>query len=605
MRGRVAVLSDPVVAVGLGLVALQAVFRAWALYPSWFYTDDYRLIQDAVGRPLSLDYLLRPFDSQLMPLGRLLAWIVADAGRLNWTVAATLTLALQVLAGLTFLWMLVTVFGRRWGVLAPLVVYLTSALAVPAMMWWAASLNQLPLLIAVPAAIGAWVGYLRTRRLRCLGLTVVAVAFGFLAYVKTVLLVLVLAYLVLALFGTGGPISRIQRVLRDYWPAALAFCVLGGGYAAYYLTQVPSVFKSDGETPARDLAGTMLGRSFATGAVGGPVRWLPLNPPVATADPPAVLVVLAWVVLAGFVGYTWLARRRTGRVWLLLLLYLSADYLALLGSRAPVVGAYIGTELRYLTDSAPVFALCVGLATMAVPGAPQGTGPREEPLLLVRSRRRSLGRRTAVIGTMLVACLGLLSTVRYVDGWHHHNPGEEYLHHAMTDLAEVDRPTLAGQRVPDNVMPAYSGPYNLTDNLLPLADDDVAFPDATDRLLVLDSAGHLRRARIETGVRSRPGPDRECGWRVSSPLARTIPLSGRAFAWDWWVRIGYLSSGASPVTVSVPGAELDTQIRRGLNSLYVRLTGPFDHVTLGGLADGVTLCVDTVEVGNAVPGGPL
>ena len=51
---------------------------------------------------------------------------------LNWTLAATLTLGVQLLASAACLWMLVTLFGARWGILAPLALYLTSALSLPA-----------------------------------------------------------------------------------------------------------------------------------------------------------------------------------------------------------------------------------------------------------------------------------------------------------------------------------------------------------------------------------------------------------------------------------------------------------------------------------------
>ena len=53
-------------------------------------------------------------------------------GSLNWTLAATLTIGVQVLASAACLWMLVTLFGARWGILAPLALYLTSALTCPA-----------------------------------------------------------------------------------------------------------------------------------------------------------------------------------------------------------------------------------------------------------------------------------------------------------------------------------------------------------------------------------------------------------------------------------------------------------------------------------------
>ena len=59
------------------------------------------------------------------------------------------------------------------------------------------------------------------------------------------------------------------------------------------------------------------------------------------------------------------------------------------------------------------------------------------------------------------------------------------------------------------------------------------------------------------------------------------------------------------MTVTAGTTSVETRVRSGLNNLYLRLEGGFDHVTIDGLTPGTTLCVDTIEVGQPEPGGPL
>ena len=86
---------------------------------------------------------------------------------------------------------------------------------------------------------------------------------------------------------------------------------------------------------------------------------------------------------------------------------------------------------------------------------------------------------------------------------------------------------------------------------------------------------------------------------------RNVELTGTAFPWVWWIRVGYLGSKDSPVVVTAGSSTVATTVEAGVNSLYVKVEGSFDSIRIDGLDPGTTLCVDNIEVGQPTPGGPL
>ncbi len=591
--------AGAVVGVGVALVIAHVIFRVWALLPSWFYLDDYNLLYDATKSPFGLSYALEPHNSNLMPGGRALAWLTESSGTLDWNLAAAIVLLFQALAAVAALWALVTLFGPRWGVLAPLVLYLTSAMTMPAMMWWTAALNQVPLQAALFLALGCWVRHLRTRKLLWLLATLVATAVGLVFYVKALLFFPVMGFVALGWFATGGPLRRLIHVIRTFWAATLSASALALAYLAYYVAFVDAPFTETTPGVVGRISETMLGTAFMTGALGGPWSWDPLAPPNAFADPPQVAVHIAWVVMALAVAYGVLTRHRTLRAWALLASYLLCCLALLVNSRGPEYGAIIGLEYRYLTDAAAIGAICVGLAFLELRGAPDTSAPRDPPLL-----RAPLRPALVVALVVLVGAGGVVSSVRYVSYWHTLNESDAWIHALDRDLERLGRVDLADTAVPEGVISATFAPDNAISRMTPLLRGTADFPRTSSRLGVVAADGTVRSALIGPGVQSEEGPTRGCGWKVPAS-GRAIPLTGRAFDWDWWVRIGYLYSDESSVTVTADDDEVEATLLPGLNSLYLRMSGSFDEIRIDGVAPGSTLCVDTIEVGQVEAGGPL
>ena len=595
-----------VIVLAAALVVLQIALRGWALYPSWFYLDDFQMLDDARRQGLGPALLLEPYDSQFMPVGRFAAWVVTQGGLVDWRLAATVTLALQLLAGLACLWMLVTLFGTRWLVLVPLALYLSTAMTMPALMWWAASLNALPLQLCFFAGVAVWVRYLRTRRIVWLIVSLVVITLGLGAYVKSLLILPVLAALAVGWFTSGGPRDRVVQTLRQWWPAALSGAVLSAGFLTYYLLNVPSLATGSPAPVAVELARSMLGRSLPVGLLGGPWSWSRLNPPVGLADPPGWAVVLAWGVIAATALVLALRRRRTGRVWVLVALYALGSYLLLLLTRAPVVGSIAGLEYRYLTDVACVAALGLGLLLMPLREGEEGTVARRSPRPPsgAAEAERTARRTAAVVATLTSALVvsGVASSVAYAQIWHEDNPGEVFLRASQASLRGEGAVDVADTVVPDNVIPGYLYPFNTSVRLLPIVADNVRFPEVTRRLSVLGQDGELRQGLVAPTTTSRRGPDGDCGWKVGSEPV-VVPLRSTAFDYTWWVRIGYLSSAEDTMTIALADRAFEVDVQEGLHSVFLNITGEVDEVAFSGL-EQATVCVDPIEVGTAVAGGP-
>ncbi len=596
-----------VLLVAAALVVVQLCFRAWAVFGGWFYVDDFRLLYDATTSRLSFGYLFRPLDSQLMPLGRLVADLVATSGPLSWTTAAALTLLLQAVASVACVSMLVTLFGVRWGILPPLCVYLFSALTVPAMMWWAASLNQLPLQAVTFAAVALWVRHLRAASTLTLAAVVTVVGIGLLAYVKALLLLPLLLAITLLYFTEGRWRDRLGQLAgRRGRAGVLALVALGAVYVGYYLVHVPQIFTESSWSVAGGLLWTMLGVAFTTAAVGGPWTWRSPNPPTSLADPPAWAVVAAWAACAAVVVASLLLRRRSGRAWVLLAGYLGGVWLLAATSRAPVVGADIGLEYRYLTDTAAVLCLVLGLAFLDLIGAPGSSVRRDQPFVRVLAR---VGPAAPVRTGLLVATAvtamstsGLVSSWAHARIWQDHNPARDYLETAMADLAAKGRTVaLVDEVVPDSVMPSWLFPSSTTPHILGLVPQPTSFPEVATDLYAVGEGGEVRQALIDVHVRGTPGPSPGCGWRVDASGA-TVPMSGQVVDLSPWVRIGYIASAPTPVTVSLGTRSVHTALRPGLQSLFVRNHGTFDTVSFSGLNEEATVCVEDIEAGKAVAG---
>jgi hypothetical protein len=607
----------------LAVLAVQLTVRGWVAFRGYFYLDDFVFTGRAMQfRPFDPQYLFTAYNNHVMPGGFLWAWATTRLLPYSYPAVVTVCLLLQLAVGWGFFVVLRRVFGGNPLILVPFTAFVLSPITLPASLWWAAALNQLPQQLAMVGVLLCHLRYLRTGRVLA-GLAGAAVLVaGLLFSEKTLLVVPLLLAMHLAYFAAGALLPRLRAVVVGHWRVWVAYAAVAVPYAAYYAVAVPS--------PAREpaagasilqLAQESFARAIVPGILGGPWRWSQIGYAGALADPSPFAAGLALVVAAGVVGGTCLLHRRAWFGWAVALGYCLTDLALVALSRATFVGPLIADEYRYVTDTALVVSLALAFALMPVAGSWRAADP--QPLERRRpgwswlstteasELRRALPRPpvggVVALAVVALAASALFSTVAYERFWRI-NPARPYLENARADLAAAPRGIVVVDAfVPAEVAWPLLGRYARTPQILsplPNAPAGLTTRPAGGPLYVVAPDGHVRRALVP-GMRARPGPVRGCGWLARPGRPAQILLPRTTLAWDWTVRVGYLSQSVGPARLTIGNHTTPVTLGAGAGELYVAATGAFDRVRLDVLStpDGGpgSVCTDDVTVGVAVP----
>ena len=585
---------DRVRAAVVALLLVHAALRAWLVLGAWFYSDDFLLLERVARPGTDLASLFTPHDSQVMPIGIALTWAVSAAGPYAWTTAALLSWVLQVVAAVSFWWMLRTLFGERAGILVPLGLFCLSTMGMDTSVWWAASLNALPMQIAFCWLVTCLVQWSRAAdraaRLRCAAGTLAAWVAALGAGPRGFVLAVPVAVLVVVFLTPRGRWrTHAVRVARSFGLLVLPLAAIGVGWLAYYLTHAPSPVQR-ASTPAGRLAVDLLTASWAPSLVGGPWRWDVVADPVSVPHAPVALRVLAVLAVTGWA--TWVVRRRPRAALgalAMVLAHLTVTYLALAFGRGTQLGALAALNTRYLADALPVAALAVGLAHLPLAGH---AGPDPD-----RSTAPSGWGRHAMVVAIAVTTVGAVaSTVLYAKPWHRPFPAERWVANAHASLLEDPGP-VADQEVPPLVQLPLHYPANLPSHLLAPYGDLVDARTEGNDLRVFDEDGVARPAVVE-GTTSVRGPLAGCGHRVEQRTV-TIALDRDAMVPLPWTAIGYAGSGPARATVSFDGRPgRSVEVLPGAHTLFLRGDGRYSQAEIVVTTPGAALCVDRVVAGT-------
>jgi hypothetical protein len=592
--------ADPLERTCYALVAVSLAVWAWAASQSYFRHDDFIYLYRAATRPLSLDFLFTGYQGHLMPGQFLIVEGLVRVAPLSWGAAVAVVLLFRVVACVAMVRLLVELFGRRPGILAPLALFLFSPLLVLPFLWWAAALQVLSLQAALALAAWAHLRWLRHGRVRDAVLSVLAVAGGLLFWEKALLVPVVLVAVELLARRSGLPVAPARRV-----PVWAAHGVLAAAYLVLYLVRTDPAGRDAAPASVTDvlaLTREALLDGFLPGLIGGPWRggYFGSLPP----EPALGAVVAAVAAVAVVVAVTCLRRPRVaGPAWLALAVYLGFDIGLVAGLRLDFIGPSIGRDPRYTADAVLVAAIVLGFALMTPAGAPSpGDSPRFAAL---RARLSAPG--PAPVPASLVVLVAYLASCLITTGLSAQHmsrtSGRAYVTAAEAELTRQAGAVVWDGPVPEDVLSSLFAENSTVSRVFASLPDPPRYDEPTADLRMLDGLGVLRAVDIVTVSRSLPSPVPDCGYGVQAGQQRRIPLDGIGSPRRQVVRIGYYNGRAVPGTVTVDGVPVRVTFQKGLHYLYVVVPGAVGALDLSidAAETGAGFCATDVVIGQPWP----
>ena len=585
----------PVAAAALGLIAVQLIVRAALAFGGYFYWDDLILVGRAGTQPLlSAAYLFTDHDGHVMPGAFFLGGVITRLAPLVWAWPALSLVVLQALASLALLRVLHIILGWRPVILVPLCFALFTPLGIPAFAWWAAALNSLPMLAAMAWVCGDAVLLVRNGNRRY-AITAMLAFLGGLLFFEKAAVIPVVAFAVTALLAhVQGEPSACRTVWmrgRRLWVPALA---LTAAWAAIYVVVVDQRRWSWDLSMTWDLLRRSVTHGIVPGLAGGPWvwgRWAPASP---WALPPTAAMALGWAALVAVVVVSLLRKQRIAVVWLVAAGYALACQVPIYLMRSSAFTALeLAQTLRYLPDLVVVLAMLAAVGLCA-PNRPHAQWLDASP------------RRTAVVAGLTVCFLAssLVSTQTFTTSWQD-NPTQAYVQNAVRGLAQAKSSSPAAmldQEVDPLILQRVVGPESLASHLFALITDRPEFARYTDRLRMLDSAGHVVDAKVTWTRRIVPGPRPQCGYFTQPDTPVQMPLDGPLLPAEWTAEISYLANTQGTMVLSLPvGPETKVAVKPGLNRVFVRLSGAGDVITARATTAAMALCLASGPVGYLAP----
>ena len=593
----------------LVLIAAQVCLNSYVVSNGFFQLDDFA-IGGLTAHPLSLNMLFQDYGGHLLPGGFLLAWFAVHADGYDWGLWAGPLVILQGLAGLAMLRALRTLVGNRMLLLIPLGVFLFTPMAVPDLTWWSVGIQSVPIQLALAMAVDQHVRYIRTGRIRSAVFAFGWVLFGLAFYEKSAAIPFLLFALTVAFLVPGNWGQAVRTTMRGHWPAWAMYLA---AFIAEVVIYAGGVRSSQVRVPLASNALTftwdLLWHNFVPSVLGGPWQWTPVaSAPKAyqlylLEAPPALLMDLSWAVAVVVVIASLWYRARAGRAWLILLGWLLiVDAAPVVLGRVAIWGPQIYNYAQYVSDAAPVLAICLAIAFLPLVG-------EERPYRAVRPRAWT---RSLVLGTVSAVFLAGVawSAAAYRHGLH---PAatRSYVATASQAFSHVPAGTVI---YPGDVPAPIASSYFL----LQLAEEQNALRPLVNQVpgqhfiwtsaptgripsfMIMNAQGQLVPAAIQ-GLNSYPHGSSlsDC---ILRPKGMRLRIDGDVWSFPFVMEIGYFAN--KPVTLAISFGGHQYRLTLPASKLaygYLPVVGPGSTVLITPVTPDPSICIGGVTIGNVVP----
>lgn len=596
------------------IVGFQAAWFAVLTARGWFFNDDFTFMGQSVGRSLSWSYLTLPVNVHLAPGLRLAYWLSVHYEHLHYWPSVVWRVALQMIATVLLYRLLVRLTRSVRGSLIVTAGYAFSPLLLPAMVYLAAAINQLPSQLFLLVALHCCLNYDRDRKrkrrwaLLC-GLSLVAAAcFWEKTAIDGALIIVVLR---LGWLTSGSLRHRVGSLARDVvgWVAILGPLAV---FFGYFLTHDYGA-SAQHLSLARDLhlAWGQWSRSLFPGVIGGPWHWFALNQVYnSVADPPRAVVVLGQAAFVVLLVVGWLRTRWLGLLaWSLPLLTVFVGEALIGAGRFSLLGVFITLDYHYAADLAVPTAIAIALACFG-PRARESAAATAPAMPRVRHSARRLRTPIALVLAAAVLVTAALSDLRWVnrfemDGAH------RYVGNLLAGVSHLPpSSSVYDTTVPLTVLPFIENEH-LSD-LLALSGRKVAFDGANPELA--DSTGHLRQAVFYVDAVG-PGASHEfCPRPIQGITTSRVRLNAPVGDNEYFLRVDYFQQRPTTLRVTVRGANGKVIPARGpdtigtdttLGASLIALTfGSPAEVTFTSDSAATNICLTQVAIGVPLLASP-